>query len=224
VYSAFHAPIAEDDPWSYVRGLQSGSLCDWPGRVSAILFLGGCNLRCPTCHNACLAWTPEQYPLIPKNSVQHFLQTRASWLDGLVVSGGEPTCVPQINALVQELSTFGLPIKLDTNGLRPKTVASLLSQGLIQAVAVDVKGPWAKYPQLTGGYCSPQKAQSSLEAIFDLARRMPQDFYFRCTAVPGLNASDVQTVQQAVPSGYTVTIQTYIPPENTSSSCIIPTK
>jgi len=224
VYSAFHAPITEDDPWSYVRGLQSGSLCDWAGRVSAVLFLGGCNLRCPTCHNACLAWNPEQYPLIPKNSVQHFLQTRAPWLDGLVLSGGEPTCVPQISTLVQGLSSLGLPIKLDTNGMGPKTVASLLSQGLIQAVAVDVKGPWAKYPQLTGGYCSPQQAQSSLEAIFDLARTMPEDFHFRCTAVPELGTHDLDAVQQAVPSGFRVTIQTYIPPDNTNSSYTIPTQ
>ncbi|MDZ7759376.1 MAG: radical SAM protein [Desulfovermiculus sp.] len=211
-------PLEEDTSWSFVRGLQPGSLCDWPGRVSAVLFLGGCNLRCSTCHNARLAWTPDEYPPLSKTYVQHFLHSRSAWLDGLVVSGGEPTFVPELTSLLKELTSFGLPLKLDTNGLRPDILGSLLAQDLIQAVAVDIKGPWAKYPLLTGGRCSPAQAQQALGAVFRLAKTYPQAFSFRCTAVPDLSARDLEQVQKLVPFGFSLSIQTYVPPEKTDKS------
>ena len=209
--SAPHTLCQENDPWSYIRGLQPGSLCDWPGRVSAVLFMGGCNLRCPTCHNAGLAWNPEQYPRISKSAVSNFIQARSSWLDGLVISGGEPTHVPGLASLVQEISTFGLPIKLDTNGFQPDTVRFVLDHNLIQAVAVDVKGPWSKYPRLTGNRCSPQQAQKALQAIFSLAQCFPESFSFRCTAVPELTLDDLEKTQGLLPAGFSLTIQSYIP-------------
>lgn len=207
------SPFEKDTPWAYVRGLHSGSLCDWPGLVTAVLFLGGCNLRCPTCHNAGLAWTPERYPSLTQTHIQDFLHSRSGWLDGLVVSGGEPTFVPGLPSLLQELSFFGLPLKVDTNGLRPDILESLLAEGTIQAVAVDVKGPWSKYPLLTGGRCSPAQAQQALEYVFCLAKAYPQTFFFRCTAVPELSPRDLEQVQELVPSGFSLSVQTYIPPQ-----------
>ena len=206
-------PKVQGIPWAYVRGLQSGSFCDWPGLVTAVLFLGGCNLRCPTCHNAGLAWTPEKYPTLSQTSIQRFLHSRSTWLDGLVVSGGEPTLVPGLPSLLQELSFFGLPLKVDTNGLRPDILESLVAKRLIQAVAVDVKGPWVKYPLLTGGRCSQVQAQQSLEAVFRLAQAHPQTFFFRCPAVPELSPRDLEEVQELVPSGFSLSVQTYIPPQ-----------
>ncbi len=131
----------------------------------------------------------------------------------MVVSGGEPTCVPGIDILLRELSALGLSIKLDTNGLHPETVRELLEQDLVQAVAVDVKGPWAKYPRLTGDRCSPARAQRALESIFGLAQKAPELFFFRCTAVPELSPEDLEETKRLVPSGSTLSIQTYIPPE-----------
>jgi pyruvate formate lyase activating enzyme len=212
VIPAGNTLLEEETPWTSVRGLQPGSLCDWPGRISAVLFLGGCNLRCPTCHNARLAWTPQEYPPLSRTSIQHFLHSRSAWLDGLVISGGEPTVVPGLPLLLKELSSFGLPLKLDTNGLRPDILGSLLAQGHIQAVAVDVKGPWAKYPLLTGGRCTPARARQALEAVFRLAEAHPQTFFFRSTAVPELSAQDLEQVQELLPRGYTLSVQTYIPP------------
>ncbi|MFW5997291.1 MAG: anaerobic ribonucleoside-triphosphate reductase activating protein [Desulfovermiculus sp.] len=211
-------PMEKDNPWSSVRGLQPGSLCDWPGHVSAVLFLGGCNLRCPTCHNAGLAWTPEIYPPLSRENIQKFIQSRRTWLDGLVISGGEPTTVPGISELLTEISSFGLPLKLDTNGLLPNVIHSLFTQGLIQAVAVDVKGPWSKYPLLTGGCCSQQQAKNALEDIFALAQEYPETVFFRCTAVPDLTSEDLQQVQEYLPSGSSLSIQAYIPTDNTQLS------
>lgn len=211
-------PLEAKNPWSYVRGLQSGSLCDWPGHVSTVLFLGGCNLRCPTCHNAGLAWTPETHPPLSQQGIQKFIQSRKTWLDGLVISGGEPTTVPGISELLTDISAFGLPLKLDTNGLLPHVVRSLLTQGLIQAVAVDVKGPWRKYPLLTGGCCSQHQARNALEDIFALAQEYPDAVFFRCTAVPDLTSEDLQQVQECLPSGVSLSVQTYIPTHNPQCS------
>lgn len=215
-------PMEKDNPWSSVRGLQPGSLCDWPGRVSAVLFLGGCNLRCPTCHNAGLAWAPETYPPLSRKDIEKFIQSRLTWLDGLVISGGEPTAVSNLPDLFKEISSFGLPLKLDTNGLMPDVVRSLFTQSLIQAVAVDVKGPWSKYPALTGGCCTQNQAQYALESMFDLAREYPGAFFFRCTAVPGLTSEDLQQIQGYLPSGLSLSIQTYIPTDNSEVSTKCP--
>jgi pyruvate formate lyase activating enzyme len=125
--------------------------------------------------------------------------------------------VPGIDFLLLELSALGLPIKLDTNGLRPETVRKLLEQDLVQAVAVDVKGPWPKYPRLTGDQCSPDQAQRALEAIFGLAQKTPERFFFRCTAVPELSPDDLEETKGLVPTGCPLSIQTYIPPEKSGA-------
>ena len=203
---------AVPDPWSCVRGLQPLSLCDWPGKVCLVLFLGGCNLRCPTCHNAQLAWRPETLPRITREVVVSYCTTRGAWLDGIVISGGEPSCVPGLEELCTDLAGIGLPLKLDSNGLRPYILNTLLAKGLLQAVAVDVKGPWEKYPALTGGRCSPDEARSALQLLFDRALQGEVEWFFRCTRVPALSGDDIQKVRSALPAGHELTVQDFVPP------------
>lgn len=204
-------PPAVHDPWTFLRGHQAVSLCDWPARVSTVLFLGGCNLRCPTCHNAQLAWHPETLPKISKSSVVSYLEAKKDWLDGVVLSGGEPSCVPGLEDLCAELIQTGLPVKLDSNGFRPKVLDALLSKGLIQAAAVDVKGPWEKYPVLTGGRCTAHEARSALESVFDLALCFAAAFTFRCTRVPQLGEEDIQKVRDSLPQGHELRLQDFVP-------------
>ncbi|MFO8031730.1 MAG: anaerobic ribonucleoside-triphosphate reductase activating protein [Desulfohalobiaceae bacterium] len=200
------------EPWAFLRGLQQISFCDWPGRVSCVLFLGGCNLACPTCHNWQLAQDFGQLPIIPKDSLFAHLQSRQDWLDGVVISGGEPTCCPGLDCMLQELAAVGLPIKLDTNGLDPATIKDLLIRDLVQLIAVDVKGPWPKYPLLSGGKCSAEQAESALEQIFALSKEYPQRFYFRCTKVPALNSEDIEETRSYLPQGFELHPQDYVPP------------
>lgn len=200
------------DPWSYVRGLQPVSLCDWPEKISCVLFLGGCNLCCPTCHNFKLAWKPETLPQLSKDHVFSFIQERKEWLDGIVITGGEPTCNPKLSLLLKQLQEFDLPIKLDTNGLYPEKVIKLFNSGLIQLVAVDIKGPWHKYPCLTGNKCSGEYAQNSLIKIFSLAKASPSNFYFRCTLVPKLSNRDIEEIKTYLPNKFELKIQRYISP------------
>lgn len=201
--------------WKYVRGFENLSLCDWPGRHTCIIFLGGCNLRCPTCHNHQLAWDMHSLPVIDPIDIKSYMRNRAGWLDGVTVTGGEPTMVPGVGELLWEIKKAGLPVKVDTNGMRPRVVAELMQYKLADVFAVDVKGPYAKYPQLTGNAVSEVAARANLETIFELARAKPESFYFRTTQVPGLTDTDLEIAQNYLPLEYELTIQQYVPPRRT---------
>ncbi len=209
-------PFTDDtimtEAWSEVRGLVPVSLCDWPGRVTAVLFVGGCPWRCPTCHNAELAWYPERLPALHRQAVLAELTRRRQWLDGVVVSGGEPTAWPGLELLVREIVALGLPVKLDTNASAPQVVERLVTEELVAAVAVDVKGPWRSYPRLTGGAVDPATAEANFRRILALAQKNPQRFLFRCTKVPALSPQDLLEVRRYVPETFPFYWQEYIPP------------
>ena len=208
--------INPEHPGTYLRGLEPVSFCDWPGKVTSVLFFGTCNLRCPTCHNADLVLRPEELPWIPWERLLATLSKRKHWLDGIVVTGGEPTVVPGIESLLSDLADLGLPLKLDSNGLAPELLADLLVHNIVHCAAVDIKGPAAKYPELTGRRCSREQAEHCLSRIFRLAAEHPDRFQFRCTRVPALSHEDVEIVQAMVPQGHRITWQEYIPPSRGS--------
>jgi len=198
--------------WNYVRGFENLSLCDWPGRSTCIIFLGTCNLHCPTCHNYQLAWDMHSLPVINEGDIKAYLRDRAGWLDGVTVTGGEATIVPGVAELLFEVKKFGLPIKLDTNGMRPEVIEDLLEYKLVEKFAVDVKGPYEKYPALTGNAVSEIAAKSNLERVFEMAKVNPEAFYFRLTGVPGLTQEDIDTARSYLPQDFELKIQQYVPP------------
>lgn len=201
--------------WPHIYGFERLSLCDWPGYTSCVLFLGGCNMRCPTCHNWQLAWEAETLPRITPESIMAYIEARKKWLDGIVITGGEATCAPELPALTSALQQCGLPIKIDSNGLHPEVIELLLREKLVKAFSIDVKGPWNLYPRLSGGTTTPEEAQQSLERVFALAEEFPQSFLFRLTHVPLLNDDDVETAKSYVPKGFSLSIQTFVPPRRT---------
>ena len=203
--------------WEFLRGLQPFSLCDWPGRASCVLFFGGCNLRCPTCHNFELAWNMHELPKMDRDKILKHLEKRAAWLDGVTVTGGEPSAVPGIDRFLEEIRQFGLPIKMDTNAMRPATVRSLLEKDLVDVFAVDVKGPYGKYPELTGDACSPEAAQERLGAIFEMAAQVREKFYFRLTKVPCLTEADMETARAYLPEGFELKLQDYREPRRSNA-------
>ena len=201
-----------EQAWSYVRGLQEFSLCDWPGKPGAVLFLGGCNLLCPTCHNFQLAWSPEELPAFSRNKILSFLDTRKKWFDGITITGGEPTCVPHVEMILEDIADKEIPIKFDTNGMRPQVVHKLLQTGLVDTFAVDVKGPFELYPALTGNAVSATKAKKNISAVFEMAESYPESFYFRMTKVPLISDADEEVVKELLPDGFSLTVQKYIAP------------
>jgi len=146
--TTFSRRVAEPTSGLRIAGFQRAGMLDWPGRVSATVFLGRCNLRCPFCHNPELvSGTPKGEGVDPL--IAH-VRDRRAWLDGVVVTGGEPCIDPMLPELLGMLKAEGMPVKLDTNGTRPGTLRSLLEAGLVDFVALDIKASPARYERATG--------------------------------------------------------------------------
>jgi pyruvate formate lyase activating enzyme len=210
--------IATAKAWKFLCGFEPSSLCDWPGKISAVLFFGGCNLRCPTCHNASIAYGDlSRSPALCHAGVLRQIKKNRKWLDGLVLSGGEATILPALEELLLSLSTLGLPLKIDTNGMNPAAVKMALKHDFVQLVAVDVKGPWEKYPNLCGGAVSSRQGRTNLEQIFSMASVIPERFTFRCTKVPDLTREDIRTVKSYLPPGLSLKVQGYFKPGHLSA-------
>ena len=123
-----------------IGGLQKNSLIDYPGKISSVIFLSGCNFDCPFCHNpdlvrGCLSYTAD----LCSPDVCQFLKQRRGFLDGVVISGGEPTLDENLMDFCESIKQLGYPIKLDTNGSRPRILKQLIDDGLIDYIAMDLK-------------------------------------------------------------------------------------
>ena len=151
-----------------IKGIQEYTLIDWEGRVAAVVFLAGCNFRCPYCHVRHLVLNPAVLESIPVEGLNNMLTRNPGWLDGVVISGGEPTLAPALPALISHLRSKGLQIKLNTNGTNPDMLADLLADGLIEAVAMDVKGPLdGRYERCAGRMADLDAIERSIEIIID---------------------------------------------------------
>jgi pyruvate formate lyase activating enzyme len=133
-----------------ICGFQKLTLLDWPGKVACTVFTGGCNLRCPYCHNAGLVLRPAEQPVIDPEEVYALLEKRRGMIEGVCVTGGEPLLQPDLAGFIRGLRERGALVKLDTNGCLPDRLAALMDAGLLDYVAMDIKGAPEKYPELTG--------------------------------------------------------------------------
>ena len=133
-----------------IHGLQKLTLLDFPGYTAATVFFGGCNFRCPYCQNAGLVLHPENEPSISEEEILAFLKKRCGLLDGVCITGGEPTLYPQLPQFLQKIKELGYLIKLDTNGSQPEILKSLTEQGLLDYVAMDIKSSPSAYSKSCG--------------------------------------------------------------------------
>lgn len=191
-----------------IAGLQKLTLLDYPGRLAATLFTPGCNLRCPFCHNA---------PLVEENgsavlsdgsnidceytpsSVLEFLAERKGRLTGVAITGGEPLMQNGIEDFIRDIKGIGLDVKLDTNGSFPEKLDYLISEGLVDYVAMDLKNSWEKYPITVGGHPAMDKIKTS----FEMLKEGRVDYEFRTTVVKELHElSDIQAMASEVMTGF----------------------
>ena len=132
-----------------IQGLQKLTLLDYPGKVACTVFLGGCDLRCPFCHNGELVTAPAPAVMDSKELLA-FLKTRRGLLDGVCITGGEPLLRPELGGHLREIKDLGFLVKLDTNGTHPNLLRSLVEEKLVDYVAMDVKNSPSRYPQTVG--------------------------------------------------------------------------
>ena len=133
-----------------IMGLQKLTLLDFPGRLACTVFTGGCNFRCPFCHNASLVIPSKLGAAMPTEEFFAFLEKRRGILQGVCVSGGEPTLMFDLEEFISRIKSMGFLVKLDTNGSRPEILKSLVGKGLVDYVAMDIKNSPDMYPKTVG--------------------------------------------------------------------------
>jgi pyruvate formate lyase activating enzyme len=163
-----------------VKGLLKTSLIDYPGEISSVVFIGGCNLRCRFCHNANLVNDYNETPSIPLEEVFSTLISRKKNISSIVITGGEPSFNSSIIEFISELKAHNFKVKLDTNGFFPEVIQSLSSKKMIDYISLDIKTSPAKYKDLTGD-SSFDKVLSTLNILKD----NDIDYEVRTTCVPG---------------------------------------
>ena len=159
------------------------TLLDFPGRVACTVFLGGCNFRCPFCHNSELLDGTEEQVMDDKELLA-FLAKRKGILDGVCITGGEPTLKKELPQLLREIKALGYPVKLDTNGYRPEVLKALVEEGLVDYVAMDIKNSPDEYGKTVG--LSKMDIFRIEESIRFLAKGTV-DYEFRTTVVSQLH-------------------------------------
>nr|WP_321502564.1 anaerobic ribonucleoside-triphosphate reductase activating protein [uncultured Dethiosulfovibrio sp.] len=165
-----------------IGGILKTTLIDYPGKLASMVFTTGCNFRCPWCHNGGLI-TDE--PGIDQGEVMAFILSRKHLIDGVVVSGGEPTLQDDLEDFLKSIKELGLLVKLDTNGSLPDRLEKLLKEDLLDYVAMDVKAPLKDYPKVAGAEGYEREIRRSISLVMDRA----PDYEFRTTFVPGLHDS-----------------------------------
>ena len=191
-----------------IKGLEKFAPKDYPGHISSTIFLGNCNFRCPFCHNVELVLCPDSLPTFPEEYFRNYLESRRGWLEGICVTGGEPLLHEDLKELLRLIKEEGLLVKLDTNGSFPGRLGSLIKQGLIDAVAMDVKAPLDKYQQVTGDRCDPNRIVESIS----LLRSSGVDLLFRTTVVPGLiGAVDIEAIGRMLKGSLRFQLQAFSP-------------
>lgn len=165
-----------------ISGLQKMTLLDYPGRIACTVFLGGCNFRCPFCHNGELLDSSAE-TIMDEQEFLEFLSKRRGLLDAVCVSGGEPTLQPGLADFLEKIKAMGYLVKLDTNGSRPEVLKALISRNLLDYVAMDIKNSPHRYAQTAGVSIRSEQLEESIRFLL----REQVDYEFRTTVVAQLH-------------------------------------
>jgi len=191
-----------------IKGFQGTSLLDFPGRIASLVFLGGCNLSCPFCHNPDLVEAPDRLPDYPVEPLFEELEQRRSFIDGVVISGGEPTLYPDLLPFMRRIKQMGLMVKLDTNGLLPGVLDEVLRQGLADLVALDLKTAPGRYGELHDRPVDGTALQRSVALLLEGG----VDYEFRTTCVPGLvREDDIRQLGTLLKGARSWVLQQFVP-------------
>ena len=189
-----------------IKGLQKLTLLDYPGRLAATVFLGGCNMRCPFCHNASLVVRPDNTE-ITEDELFAFLESRRGKLSGVCVTGGEPTLNRELPSFISKIRALGYSVKLDTNGTNPEMLESLIRDGLVDYVAMDIKTSIENYGRVSG---IPDIDTSKIERSIDLLLSGTVPYEFRTTVVRELHtASDFYSIGRRIEGARAYFLQSF---------------
>jgi len=193
-----------------IKGFIKNTFIDWEGQIAAMLFLPHCNFRCSYCHARSLVVEPDTLPTVPISEVMEYLAENKGWIDGVVISGGEPTLHAGLEQLVLLLKSAGLKVKLDTNGTNPAVIQEFLARKLLDYIAMDIKAPLdaQRYNEVTVADCSLQDVRKSIDLIMD----SEIEYEFRTTVCPEfLDKEDVADIASAIEGADKYVLQPFRP-------------
>ena len=191
-----------------IGGLQKVSLIDYPGLICGIVFLQGCNFKCPYCHNPELVDSKLFKPGIRENEVLEFLNTRKGKLDAISITGGEPTIQEDLTSFIKQIKKMGFAVKLDTNGSQPQVIKNLLAEKLLDFIAMDIKAPLEKYKNIVNTQVNTEPIQESISLI--LKEKIPHEF--RTTIIESqLEENDILEIGKLIAGASKYVLQKFVP-------------
>lgn len=177
-------------------GIQKNSFIDYPGKISCVLFLRGCNFHCPYCHNPDLVTGDiSRTPLIKENEIFDFLKDRKDLLDGVVISGGEPTLSDDLITICEKIRSLGYAVKLDTNGSRPEVIEQIIRQDAIDYLAMDIKTDPSRYAPSIKKHFDPAVIVESIRII--MSSGLPYEFRTTCVR-PFIDEESVKRIGKII--------------------------
>lgn len=197
--------------FDFIKGFLETSFVDWEGQLVSVIFTGGCNFRCPYCQNEPLVLHPEKLPVYPLEKILAFWAAKKDWIDGVCLTGGEPTIHPDLEKLLKIFRAKNLKIKLDTNGSQPEILEKLIEEKLIDYLALDLKGPLdERYKKITGAAVDVKKIKKSLGII----KASGLAYEIRTTFVPGLvGEEELKDMLQDLKASAKFVVQNFRPKE-----------
>jgi pyruvate formate lyase activating enzyme len=176
-------------------GFIKSSFVDYPNEISAVVFTSGCNFNCWYCHNQGLInGKIEESEMIDEKEILDFLNKRKGLLDGLVISGGEPTLHSDLKDFIRKVKKLGFKVKLDTNGTNPKLLQDLIDKRLIDFVAMDIKTTLEKYNDVIGKFSRIEDVKTSISILMN----SNIDYEFRTTFAPGISVEDIENIAKMI--------------------------
>ncbi len=190
-----------------IHGLNKTTLLDYPKHLAALVFLGGCNMRCPFCQNASLVTDPGSQPVIPEEELFAYLNKRRNILEGVCISGGEPTLYSDLPELIAKIKSLGYLVKLDTNGTNPVMLKQLVKDHLVDYVAMDIKNSREHYAKTSG---ASENLLTLVEESVAYLKTSPVEYEFRTTIVKELHTrQDMVAIGQWLKGAQAYYLQSY---------------
>lgn len=186
----------------HIGGIVKNSFVDYPGKIACTIFTIGCNYNCWYCHNSHLLSSKDK---VDENKVLEFLKERKNWLDGVVISGGEPTLQKDLESFIKKVKEIGYQVKLDTNGSNFEILKKLVDNKLIDYVAMDIKAPFDKYSKIVLVDADIENIKRSIKFLMD----GQVDYEFRTTFSPDLTVDDIESICKEIKGAKNYSIQKY---------------
>ncbi len=202
------------------KGFNKSSLIEYPEKIVSVVFTGGCNFRCPFCHNKDLVLNPDKIPGISEKEIIDYMEKKRKWIDGIAITGGEPTLHKELPAFIKKVKDKDFLIELETNGTNPEMVEHLIKEKLVDYFAMDIKAPLDedKYYKVTGKFGEKKKMLENIKKTISIIQKSGVDYEFRTTFVPGLlTKGDIYTIAEQLKGSKRYVIQKFLPKSTVDS-------